>query len=151
MFHRSIVKLVALESAPRFPAASCARTLTRAAVPAVFGTVQAWEPELAMPLAIALGKVAPPFVEYARSTLVTPTLSVADQVMECDAPAFQSSPPTGEVTTTAGGVLSATVLTSVNESISAPLALLMACSRSTPPSMATLQKWFSIAETNTFG
>ena len=45
------------------------------------GTVHANEPVFAIPVAIVVRKLAPPSVEYARSIAVTPTLSVAFQVM----------------------------------------------------------------------
>ena len=58
-----IVKLASLASFPAFPFASCAVTRTRAWVVSVFGTVQAWLPVFATPVAITFGNVAPPSVE----------------------------------------------------------------------------------------
>src|SRR6185295_16587672 len=60
-----------------------------------------------MPVAIAVGNDTPPFVDSARSTLVTPTSSLADQVMSCTLCAAQPSPPAGDVSVTVGGVVSA--------------------------------------------
>ena len=63
MVQRSMVKFAALESRPTLPAASRASTRTRAVPVGVLGTVQEQEPLFGMPVAIALGNVAPPSVE----------------------------------------------------------------------------------------
>src|SRR5438552_13368157 len=55
---------------------------------------------------MTLGKLAPPSVEYARSTDATPTLSVAVHVMACAEPTPQLSPPTGDPSVTAGACVS---------------------------------------------
>src|SRR5689334_7503206 len=100
-----IVKSASLASLPVVHA-SCAVTRTRACVVGVFGTVHAKLPVFAIPVAITFGYVAPPSVEYARSTLVTATLSVAVQVIVCGDPISHVSPPFGLVTVTAGAWLS---------------------------------------------
>src|SRR5438128_7521671 len=79
--HRSMVKFPSPASAAAFPAASWAVARTRAVVVGALGTVQPKVPELATPEAIVFGKVAPPSDDQARSTLVTPTLSLAVQVI----------------------------------------------------------------------
>src|SRR5262249_10313264 len=73
--------------------------------------VHANVPLFAMPVAIAVGNVAPPLVESARSTFATMTLSVAVHVMLCTVAAPQLSPPTGDVIVTTGGVVSGVPLT----------------------------------------
>src|SRR5262249_25185334 len=95
-------KFTWLESEPTLPAAALALTPTRAWFENSPGSVHANVPELAMPVAIAVGNVAPPSVESARSTAVTPALSVAVQVMLCAEPPVQLSPPTGDVTVAVG-------------------------------------------------
>ena len=100
----TIEKLVALESRAVLPAASRAMIRTRTVPLGVFGTVQAREPVLAIPVAITFGKLVPPLVEYARSTDVTDTLSLAFQVMVRAEPVSQISPPSGAVRSTVGGV-----------------------------------------------
>src|SRR5437899_11701127 len=87
-------KFVWLESEPTLPAASLALTRTRAWVESSAGSVQANVPEFAIPVAIAVGNVAPPSVESARSTAVTAALSVAVHVMLCTEPPAQLSLPT---------------------------------------------------------
>src|SRR5438093_388209 len=89
-----MVKAALETSWPVLPAASEATTFTTALVVGVLGTVQANDPELVRPLAIVVND-PPPSVEYARSTAVTPTLSVAVQVMLWIVPAVQVSPPLG--------------------------------------------------------
>src|SRR5262252_8770375 len=99
-------KFAALAAVPVLFAASCAVTRTRAWLVSTTGTVHANVPVFAMPVAIAVGNVAPPFVDSARSTLVTPTSSVAVHVMLWALDTPQLSPPTGDVSETVGGVTS---------------------------------------------
>ena len=101
-----IEKFVWLESEPTLPEPSNARTRTRAVLVRFTGTDQLNEPEFAMPVAIAVGNVAPPSVDSARSTEATTTLSVAVQVIGCDVPAAQLSPPAGDVSETSGACVS---------------------------------------------
>src|SRR5262249_54741832 len=101
-----IEKLAWLESEPMLPVPSCASTRTRAWFVSTTGSVHANVPLFAMPAAIAVGNVAPPLVESARSTFATMTLSVAVHVMLCTVAAPQLSPPTGDVIVTTGGVVS---------------------------------------------
>src|SRR5262249_32973561 len=101
-----IEKFVWLESEAMLPLPSCASTRTRAVVVRITGSVHANVPEFAIPVAIAVGNVAPPSFENARSIVLTTTLSVAVQVMLWIVPAPQRSPPTGDVIVTFGGVVS---------------------------------------------
>src|SRR5262249_44013797 len=74
-----------------FPA-SRAVTRTRAWLVSDSGTVQLNVPVFASPVAIVAGYDAPPFVDNARSTDVTPTSSLAVQVMAWTLAAAQLSP-----------------------------------------------------------
>src|SRR5258706_12082567 len=58
----AMVKLAALAPEPALLPASCAVTRTRAVAVSMLGTVQPYEPEFAMPLAIGVGQLAPPSV-----------------------------------------------------------------------------------------
>jgi hypothetical protein len=58
-----MVKSPSLSSAPVLPAASRATTRSRAVPLGVSGTVHRYEPLLASPVAMTLGKLAPPSVE----------------------------------------------------------------------------------------
>src|ERR1051325_1780564 len=105
-----IAKLVWLESEPTLPALSNARTRTRAVVVRFKGTVQFNEPEFAMPVAIAVGNVAPPSVDSAGSPAEPSRLSVAVHVIGWMLEAAQLSPPAGDVRLTTGGGVSAAPL-----------------------------------------
>ena len=91
-----MAKLVWLESEPTLPEPSNARTRTRAVAVRLTGTVHANAPVFARPVAIAVGNVAPPSVDSARSMPAMMMLSVAVQVMLCTLAAAQLSPPTGD-------------------------------------------------------
>ena len=101
-----MVKFVCVESEPMLPPASCAMARTRDVELVVSGSTQANVPVLPSPVAMLVGNVAPPSVESARSTPVTPTLSVAVHVMLWLLPTFQISPPAGDVSVTTGAWLS---------------------------------------------
>src|SRR5262245_39167744 len=96
----ALVALVAL------PEASNAVTRTRAVEERVSGTTHEKLPELAMFAATAEGQVAPLSVEYSIRTESTPAASVAVQVTAWLVPIVHTSPPSGEVTSTTGNVLS---------------------------------------------
>jgi len=63
----------------------------------VFGTVHAYVPADAAVLATICVQLEPLLVEYSSFTFVTPELV---QVMLCELPAVQDSPPFGEVRVT---------------------------------------------------
>ena len=49
---------------------------------------------------------AAPLADHARSTALTPKLSLADQRIDCADPTFQISPPSGEFRLASGGITS---------------------------------------------
>src|SRR5437660_1794296 len=101
-----MVKFASPRSTPRLATASWARTRTRASGPTALATIHSRLPVLDSPTPTSV-KLEPPSLEYATSTVVTATLSVAVQLMRRVEPTTQASPPFGAVTATAGRVVSA--------------------------------------------
>src|SRR5690242_13578747 len=82
---------------------STAVARTSTVVLGLLGTVHENAPEFASPLATG-SQLEPLFTEYSSvmPLAAMPSASVAVQVIACDEPASQLSPPFGDVTATAG-------------------------------------------------
>jgi hypothetical protein len=97
------VNTASLASFAVFAWMSTAAARTSAVALGLLGTVQLNEPEFASPLATG-SQLEPLFTEYSSvmPLAATPSGSVAVQVIACDEPAIQVSPPFGDVTATLG-------------------------------------------------